>query len=580
MRIPSFIFSFAIGLLTYLAIGYVGSSQLDFAAENSPYEHWDEVTVYNNAGALMHHRQEGRAYAVYGMADTGKYMLARALLERESGGPEPAFSNNRPQYWDDPKQDAGAEFGYARGIPDRRGFLLARQINVIFASLLAAGIVACLLYLRGKAALAPIAGLLLVITGAGCMEQSRSALPNTANAILAFALLYFCLEAAVRRSRGWLAVASGIMAAGINHKFDFLSLGIIPATVAVSLLIADIRKPKELLKTFSLLVLAFFGGLLATCPINTWVELKNQFEIVGHMTSNPASLDENLTKALFSLRQAFTLKAAAWQPDTVVPFVFIGSLFAIGLGWPLAANAVSGWRRVAAFSTVVLAFGISLATPIIKANTFYGRYLLNGTSLMFAAAGFGLAVLCSTGTGRRYLRFGAWFLSLMLVGLAGYRLHLVRDYQIQHRDSFGPLSLNYSRSRAVTKAAELAEAGSFSKTILVDQHAYIDLRYLRQKGFTIIPIHCKTFLDKLNTLPPGKHLVVFTTGNYTGQASWAGNWEEPIRQAYEAYQTALKALPVVEDYPGKPMQLLDWQPPQPGDWITLSFIERTAPTTP
>jgi len=580
MRKASLILPLVVGLLCVLLLGFVTRYQFDFAAQNSPYEHWDEVTIYNNAGALMHHRQEGRAYAVYGMADTGKYLLARTWLENETGGPEPSFSNNRPQFWADPQQNAGAEFGYARGIPDRRGFLLARHINIAFSNLLAASIIGCLIVLRGKAAIAPIAGLLLVVTGAGCMEQSRSALPNTANAILAFGLMYFSLEAAVRKSRGWLAVSSALLAVGINHKFDFVGLGIIPAAVALSLLAPDLLRPKELLKTTAILLTAFVGGLLLSCPINTWVELKNQIDIVGHLTNSPASLDQNLGKALFWMRQAFTLKATAWQPDTVIPFTLFGGLLVISLVSPLVATHVPKWRRGAILSTIAVSLSISLIIPIIKANTFYGRYLINGISLVYAAAGFSLALHCGQDKGRRSFRTAAWLLSFVLVGLAGYRANLTRQYHIQHQGEYGPLSGNFTRNKAVAQAAELSKTNGFSGTILVDQHAYIDLRHLRQNGLDVIPINCATYESRLRDLPEGKHLVIFTTGSYTGHAAYAGQWDKPTRRNYESYVASLKDLPVVQDFLGKPMQLLDWRPPQPDDWMTLSYIERPPIQTP
>lgn len=546
-----------------------------FLRENTPYEAWDEVTVYNNAGSLMHNRVEGKAYAVYGMLDTAKYILARWFHERTTGAPHPVFSNNIESCLKDPNSDASG-FGYARGIDDRRPFLIAREINLAFVYLLTGFTLVCAAWLYGKFALGIIACLLLALSSSGVLSQSSFALPNGPNAILAFSILFFSLTAVIKNNLRCLILASALLALGINHKFDFLIEGIITAIAALYFVFRDIRQPVRALNSTLLLFVVFAGTLLLTCPVSPLAELKNQINMVTALTSGAPNIASNFEKARFAMLQMFSPDSTAWDPVPWFASLSMCLLMLIALGWPFFSKGLDLSQRLTAFCAIALSLFAALAVPVIHANVFYGRYLVNGSTIMLAGSGLGLALLCRH-PNRPSVKTTAWVLSFLLVALVGLRTRNIWAYHSRFVGRFNQVTKlddSESRNRAIAEIISKAGTGGFSRKVLIDQHAYVDLRALRERGFEPILISMANYREKLDQLPPGKHLLLFVTGEYLSQKDWEGAWSEPFRKQYDAYLEFLKSLQVERDYPGNKMQLLSWCPPQQNDWMTLSQVER------
>ena len=95
--------------------------------------------------------------------------------------------------------------------------------------------------------------------------------------------------------------------------------------------------------------------------------------------------------------------------------------------------------------------------------------------------------------------------------------------------------------------------------MLVDQHAYIDLRPFREQGIDARYINMFDYRDVVNHLAPGKsYAVVFGRGT-PADGIWDGHWDAGLKRAYGTYQNWLMSLAVQKHYPGVRHPLLSIQ---------------------
>ena len=122
----------------------------------------------------------------------------------------------------------------------------------------------------------------------------------------------------------------------------------------------------------------------------------------------------------------------------------------------------------------------------------------------------------------------------------------------------------HHRNRAVLYVIQAAKAGGFSDTVLVDQHAYIDLRQLRTSGLEPKYINSLNLRAVLSGLPRTKdYLVIYGKGEYRECQQtwgWAGGWSAELMRAYDDYQARLAEFRVLQHYPGPPQCLMSLGP--------------------
>jgi hypothetical protein len=555
----------------FILFGILYISQRKTLEHGAPYENWDEVFTYNNAGELMTNRVPGKPYAVYGMMDSAKMVAARWYQERHEPDEYGTYSNNEIGSW----SKLTAATGYRRGIPDRRAFLIARELNLAGIYLLA---VACAFFafkIYGAHGHGIVLALLLLMTTPMYLEQSKFALPNGTNALLAFLILLLCSAAVLRNRWRWLIIASGLTAVGINHKIDFLILGVLPAATLMGLLlITREQSNRSLAKRVLLTGLVFGGTLIITSPVSPLIEWGYQLNsTVGGLTAMAPNRSENFTKAKLSMLANLNFispKSPTSTPFSVLGLVVLLALTALG---PLAIRDRPWIVRTTIAAIGIVTIAVLFSIPVMRASVFYDRYLLNGISVLHAGAGVGLmaAVVYAR---NRTLRRSSYVLFTALLLVAVTRNIIISNEARRgsgQLDKITHLDASYTRNRAVLNA--IANSG-FSKTILIDQHAYFDLRALKQAGMQPRWINLDDYQQVIASLPPGRYLVLYATGDYIIEPTWMGHWPQELRTKYDGYMAFMKALPVEHDYPGEKMKLLDWRPPQSNDWITLARLEK------
>jgi hypothetical protein len=126
-------------------------------------------------------------------------------------------------------------------------------------------------------------------------------------------------------------------------------------------------------------------------------------------------------------------------------------------------------------------------------------------------------------------------------------------------------SYDESRNMIEGRAIDTVMSGGYDRTILVDQHAYLDLRPLRLAG--LVPVfvnidNVDAVLDHLDRSVP--HLLLLSPGSYDTDPDWwqpwMGVWPVELEQRYDLYLAKLSGFPVLADT-GGPAQHLLWTGP-------------------
>ncbi len=567
------------GILVFFGIQYHTMSFSGY-----PYEGWDEVGTYNNS-AVMWTPLRTRTYA-YGFLDTAKMALGRVLnhepLKPGTSGLFKTYSNNVPESWSSDSFDiaerdkwislSAVDFNYFRGVPDRTGIHYARVVNVLSVLLLALISIAL-----AEMALGPIAGwaatlgLCWLLSTYPFASQATQALPNAPNALLAFLTVLLSGCAVFREQWRWAMAAAVCVALGVNHKFDFLALGL-PVFLAASFLsVAQYGTPVRSIKRVLGIGLVFVAVLTLTNPYliaSPISEIQRQLQNAQNLTRAAADLSINCSILLSFLGRAFSFSASG--ATSTIFIVYLGSLgLIVASGLALAAPGRRPWLNRISIVLVALSPGIVLiAVPILRSTQLYERYFLNGLSSLLAAALLGIVIAIRSNR-RYYILLGALAGLVIFIGVPVRMLALSKQAS-ELRGGLAPethLDLRYSRNRAVQF---LLAHPNPQRVVLVDQHAYFDLRAIKDSGFEAKQINCLNFEDVFRSLPPGNYFVVYAPGDYEIEPRWVGLWTPPTRKAYDTYIDTLSALPPIKSFPGKRMRLLDWRPPLPSDEIRVS----------
>jgi hypothetical protein len=142
------------------------------------------------------------------------------------------------------------------------------------------------------------------------------------------------------------------------------------------------------------------------------------------------------------------------------------------------------------------------------------------------------------------------------------------------RDGF---ARGFTRNEIERRAIEAWRSGACSRTIVVDQHGYFDLRMLRLAGMR--PVYVNLFNDEevLRGLDRSvDHLLLLSPGIYATDPSWWRPWMSPwtpeMARRYGAYRARLDIFPVREEIAGPPQRLLWAGPVAPDDHMVLAVI--------
>jgi hypothetical protein len=244
-----------------------------------------------------------------------------------------------------------------------------------------------------------------------------------------------------------------------------------------------------------------------------------------------------------------------------LPFAIIIVLFCLGTA---AVKHTQSYVTVAiGFAVALLAWGSIVFGVYLVGN----RHFLNGLAAFLAAVAMGL-MLIERGRWRHGARIA---LAVIFVAYCSYAAVRASDSLAMHsryREAAG-FDPQDHRTQASLLAIKTVKEAGYAPTVLVDQHAYIDLFPLRQAGIDARYINLRNVEAVISSLPHGKkYLIIYGHGDY----SYSREWRPDLREAYDAYQARLSQSPVLRHYPGPRPDLLGSAPVNADAEVTVGIL--------
>ena len=541
-------------------------------SENRPYESYDEIAAFNSAHVLVGPAAD-RTYR-YGSMDT--FLQWAAIVGYNSltvtGGSyrHIRYSNAVPQSWDDPllsqreKTWSGFDYNYWRGVDDRSPIFISRQIHLAFAYCIVLAIGMGSIALFGSRAIYIIVPLLLLTVDPGVYFQATQSLPNAINALLAFAIVLLAMLFADRFQNRYLMLSAACFAIALNFKPDILVVG---GAIGLALgLCLVLRGVKFAFVSGAWAAVTFGATFIATNPFFLAAPgraLSTTYVVMlGQMASSPRDgyVSANISFLFQTLDRSLLWEGAG-----------LGLVLAIAVVlFCLAGAAV---RRTHVF--MVLAIGAATAlvawSAIVLSHVVYDRYWLNGLGAFLATVA--MALLLAEREGLRNAARAALAVAALVYcvhATAQARNSYVTYVSYKESEGFSPHQL---RTVASLYAIKTAKEPGYSQTVLVDQHAYIDLLPFRRAGMDARYVNMFSIQTVVASLAPGsKYIIVFGKGDYT--PGEGGEWSPPLMQAYDTYQARLAQYPALRHYRGRPQRLLSIYPLALDDEMTVAVLSK------
>jgi hypothetical protein len=559
-----------------MLVAWQASVHAPLMTVEAPYESWDEIATYNTA-RVVSGPTANWAYR-YGTLDTFIQIVANQyFILFDPLGAEFhhfSYSNNdygslNDEFYVYTKLKPG-ELGYSyyRGLDDHRPIGLSRLIHFYLYYGLVAGAGVLWIVVLGIEAVWLIVPMLCLTVNREAFLQPIQALPNAINVILCFVMVTL-IGVAIERRRIWLLYLAAVaLALAMNFKIDVAPLGVV---LAAALIWAG--APQGPVRTAWLCLSAFGVFLMVLVATNPVILIAPQ-EWVGWLLPPVVRSEHSMIRTLLQnlLTLARGLKSEmlpdAWQyyvPTLVVPTALVAG--AIGVAVVLRRGEAGALRplMLPGFAVVLLWVG-----PLALAGNFYRRYELNGLAALYALIGIALL-------GLRRHRPRPWLAAAMAAVLIGQYYLLIGEgavfaAQTAQRSNMvtwgvgnAGYSIDESRNIIEGRAIDTVMAGGYDPTILVDQHAYLDLRPLRLAGLVPVYVNIDTVdavLDHLDRSIP--HLLLLSPGSYDTDPEWwqpwMGTWPADLEQRYDGYLAKLSGFPVLADT-GGPAQHLLWAGP-------------------
>lgn len=546
-----------------------------------PSESWDEVTTYNVVRVLR-----GDDLGVFSYGSLSRLLEWSALEYYRYFDPDgrthfsDSWSNQVRETFADPmlvfhaKGDlANKVYGYHRGIDDRQPIFLARQVYLAVTYLFALALGWAAIVAVGWRSVFPLMALLLLTVSPVMYAETALALPNAINTVLTFGIAFFAMLFGIRRERHWLWVSIACLALGSNFKPDILFYGAVPAIVLLLTIARD--GIGAVFRTGLRAAALYIAIFVVTCP-RLWIAPVTDLRVRYHQIldkisgGNGQDMRHNFAALLRFLGNTILWPAGGWVALILLGGVFLGLVV---LGW--RERRLSYVIATAGFAAGALGWSII----VLRNSFFWDRYLLNGWAAVLASSA--IALLLASYSDRQFWRRAA-FVALFAAS-ASYTVHAVAETRtsLAMRDAYRPYE-NFdpaqNRNLASLAAIKTAISPEYRKTVLVDQHAYIDLRLFRLHGLEVQTINMYDLNAVIAQLPPGRYVVVFGPGTYVYKPAYYQGSEHEFSPAeerlYDAYLARLRALRVLSHFPGHLKKLLSDEPPDPADEMYVSEIGR------
>jgi hypothetical protein len=552
---------------------------LQYTLVGYPYEDFDEIATFNSSRVLSS-PESYRCYR-YGTLDTARFIAANFYYQYFDPigkvNPTHTFSNNRPASLDDPffvfreaaenPPTLGPDYCYFRGVNDRESILIARRIYVVSVFIATTVLVFLLLYyFREKSSLLPLAPVLL-LCNFDFFSDAAWARPNAFIGVCALTIFFLLFSFITKGKQSALYLACGFVALGTAHKIDFLFYSLPVAMVALVAPLSNERPFRRMASIAAACLLAFLLPLLCFWPmlmISPVAELTPHIKVLLAIgaAASARNWSARINEFAEFARHAFHMDSSAWSAMSrnTIPMAVAFSLPFLFL----TCTTVP-------FRTRLTLFALALFGPLhwsyiyMNAWMIVPRYMLSGMAFLMATIFCVMHIWVSSGI--RWQRMLAVLLGLS-TALEGYRLH--QDSRFMVRLAEGSLATgrglweDNTRNMAVRRTVKLFQSGRFSNVVLVDQHSYIDLRYLIMNDLQPRYVHAGNFADILSTLPTGKtYLLLFTPGETSppvGSMATLTSEDPSFSRSYQEYRKTAEALPLLDEFGTTQFYVLDWGP--------------------
>jgi hypothetical protein len=265
-------------------------------------------------------------------------------------------------------------------------------------------------------------------------------------------------------------------------------------------------------------------------------------------------------------------------PTLVLPVLLLVGL-AVAFGVLRRQPAILGRLTPPTLATAIL-----WLVPVAVLAKFYDRYELNGLAAFYALIGVLALSLFRHGAapGRRLacaaIVLMAGQFGLMIRDGAAYSTYVAtRTNVVMWGEGNNGYALDHSRNLIEARAINIVMGGGYATTILVDQHAYFDLRPLRLAGLTPVYVNVDnlgTVLASIDQSIP--HLLLLSPGSYEVDPAWwvpqQGQWSADLKRRYDEYQARLGAFPMLADAGDLPQRLLWNGPVERRDRMVLAVV--------
>jgi hypothetical protein len=543
-------------------------------SQSRPYETFDEIATFNNAHVLAGQAAH-RTYR-YGSIDTFLQWAAIVgydyLTVTGAAYSHLTYSNNVPQSWNDPllaqqkKTWSGIDYNYFRGVDDRSPIFISRQIHLAFmySSILLS--VTYLIAALGSRAVYVAIPLLLLTVDPVTYYQAAQSLPNAINAVMTFLIVFFAMLFADRPRIQYIVLSAACFAIGLNFKVDIVVVG---SAIGFALVLTLIRGGT---------ILALVSGLRAALAFGVTFIATNPFLLadLGYFVATANMMVRSQMSDLH--RDGYILlniKFLAQALDRSLLWNGAGLGVALAIAFAFSCIIGAAVRRFRAFG--VLAIGAATALLSWGAMVFgvymvFDRYLLDGIGAFLATVAMGLLLADREGF-HKTARVTVGVVTTIFIVHAITQAN--QSYAIYgNLNAGGGFHPAQSRNLASLYAVKSIKDRAFSQTVLVDQHAYIDLLPFRLAGLNAQYVNVLNLETTIDALPPdSRYLIVFGNGDDTAAD---GQWPPELIEAYAAYQKRLAQYPVVWHYDGPRQRLLSIIPVEftAADEMTVSVISK------
>jgi hypothetical protein len=580
----------------WISLGFVlivlcqGWVHLNATNVGRPYEAWDEITL-NNSAKVMSGPTFDRGFR-YGSLDN--FIQWAAIVTYEyfdrigRAYPHIRYANNVPESWDNPHLAYGPktwmppmEYSVFRGLDDRESIFISRKIHlvVVYALVAAVGVTA-VAYLEG-ASLHVLAALLAFTAVPVLFFQAGHALPNAINAVLSFGTLLFALFYCDSGRRGYLFASVALCALALNFKLDAILLAGAPGLALCYMLLrqpfANVLKDALLALLIGVAVLVAGKPVMLLDPImDIRVRYHTLFMIAGGSSWAGFDMHANWQAFLQFLSSSLLWPRAGTYSGLVAAVLALLCIVGVGIRF---------WRSKALMLVIgAILVGIAWPAVVLRSALPEPHLLLNGLGLFLATVGFALVIAYRQGGRLRVLAHAVAVLLALswlvrIAGLGNEAMAVTRSYAATNG-----LDPAHNRTKASLDIIKLAGEG-YARTVLVDQHSYIDLRALRLGGLDAKLVNMNNFATVVAALPADRrYLVMFARGGFDrGDGhlrGWEGEVTPQVQQGYFAHLGRLMQLPVVRRYPGAAQPLLSVAPINPSDEIFVSILIRQKKAAP